>query len=176
MKRNAFSFPLLLLFFAASAILNGADVPAVAITVKQNGKVVKQTESDANGNFVIGSLPEGPYSMEFRARRSEAFKNQQFSIGVDGIKQAGSQGVAGDSLVGGVAVNVEVPRGSTVRGQIAIGTGAGKKLVWVPPMLGSNMPGHWAEEGSADHILSMNRGNVRRENIQRIQDKGVTPR
>lgn len=176
MKKTLCSLLLLFLFVASSAVLNGANVPSVAITVKQNGKVVKQTQTDDNGNFVLGSLPEGAYSLEFRARRLEAFRNQQFSIGVDGIRQSGSQGVAGDSLVGGVAVNVEVPRGSTVRGQIAVGTGAGKKLVWVPPMLGSNMPGHWAEEGSADHILSMNRGNVRRENIQRIQDKGVTPR
>ena len=125
--------------------------------------------------LLSGLFPRG-YSFEFRARRSDAFKNQQFAIGVDGITQSGSQGgISGDSLLGGVAVNVEVAAGSTVRGQIAVGSDLARKMVWVPPMLGSNLPGHWAEQGSADEILSRTRGNVRRETIQKIQDKGVTP-
>lgn len=177
MKRKFRTLLLLLVFLVSSAVSSFAVVPAVDITVKQKGKVVKETQSDRNGVFVIGTLPKGAYSFEFRARRSDAFKNQQFSIGVDGITQSGNQGgISGDSLVGGVAVNVEVAAGSTVRGQIAVGNDlARKKMVWVPPILGSNMPGRWAEEGSADEILSRTRGNVRRETIQKIQDKGVTP-
>jgi carboxypeptidase family protein len=172
MKKNSRILLLLLVFFVSSAVPGFAVVPAVSVTVKQKGKVVKQAQSDSDGNFVIGTLPRGDYSLEFRARRSDSFKQQTFSIGVDGIKQSGSQGgISGDSLIGGVAVNVEVASGSTVRGQIAIGQM--KKLVWIPPMLGSNLPGRWAEEGSAEEIFSRTRGNVRREAIQRIQDKAV---
>lgn len=167
----------LLVFLISSTVSVLAVVPTVSITVKQKGKVVRETASDQDGNFVIGTLPKGAYSLEFRARRSAAFKNQQFAIGVDGITKSGSQGgISGGSLVGGVAVNVEVAGGSTVRGQIAVGTDLSRKiLVWVPPMLGSNLPGHWSEKGSADEVFSRTRGNVRRETIQRIQDKGVTP-
>jgi hypothetical protein len=162
-------------FFIVSAVCQAA--PPVNITVKQRpgGKIVKQLKTDSSGNFALGSLAPGAYTLEFRAQQSTDVRNKQFSLALDGTKASGKQSVAGNSLVGGVALNVEVGPAANVTGQVGAGPDAAQKkqMVWIPPMLGSHMPGHWAEKGSAEEIASRTRGNIRRESIQKIQDKAV---
>jgi hypothetical protein len=175
MKNATRYFLILLASFVASARGEAASAPAVDITVKDRlrGRVVKQVTTDARGNFLIGTLPEGSYVLEFRAKAAPDLKNQQFSIAVDGTKQSGKQGgITGNSLVAGVALNVEVARGSKVSGQVGVGANALEKtkMVWIPPMLGSHQPGRWVEEGSAEEILSRTRGNVRTDQMRQIQD------
>ena len=171
----------LVLFVVFVALARGgvASTPIIDITVKERprGRVVKQVSTDASGTFVIGTLPDGSYLLEFRARAAQDLKKQQFSIAVDGIKQSGKQGgISGNSLVGGVALNVEVARGSKVTGEVAVGANAQPKtkMVWVPPMLGSHRPGHWVEKGSAEEILSRTRGNVRTDQVRQLQDNALT--
>jgi hypothetical protein len=147
MKNATRFFLVLLVSLVASARGEAASAPAVDITVKDRprGRVVKQVTTDARGNFFVGTLPEGPYVFEFRAKAAPDLKKQQFSIAVDGIRKSGKQGgIAGNSLVGGVALNVEVARGSNVSGQVSVGANAPQKtkMVWIPPMLGSHQPGH----------------------------------
>ena len=162
-------------FFVVSAVCEAA--PPVNITVKQkpSGKIVKQLKTDSSGNFAIGTLAPGAYTLEFRAQQSTDVRNKQFSLAVDGTKASGKQSVAGNSLVGGVALNVEVGPAANVTGQVAAGPDAAQKkeMVWIPPMLGSHMPGHWAEKGSAEEIASRTRGRVSKERIQQLQEKGV---
>jgi hypothetical protein len=179
MKNAIRCFLVLLVVLVASTRGGAASAPAINITVKEKprGRIVKQVTTDANGNFVIGTLPEGAYLLEFRAKAASGWKRQQFSIAVDGIRQPGKQGgISGNSLVGGIVLNVEVARNSKVSGQIAVGADAQPKaqMVWIPPMLGSNRPGHWVEKGSAEEILSRTRGAVRTDQVRQMQDNALT--
>ncbi len=164
---------LLSVFFAASTIYAGANAPGVDVTVKQrpSGKIVKQLKTDSGGNFAIGSLPPGAYTLEFRSKRPMDVKNKQFSIAIAGTKASGKQNVAGDSLVGGIALNVDVGPGANVSGQIAAGPNVAekKKMVWIPRKIGSNLPGHWAEEGSSDALEAKTQGTLSRDKVQQMQ-------
>jgi hypothetical protein len=166
-------FVLFTLFLAT--VVYGAT-PSVHITVKQKpgGKIVKQIKTDANGNFALGSLPAGAYTLEFRSQKPTDVRDKQFSIAIDGTKTSGKQSVAGNSLAGGVALNVEVGPAAKVTGQVATGPTAAqkKKMVFMPPMVGSNMPGRWVEEGSPEEIASRSRGIISKDRIQNLQSKG----
>jgi hypothetical protein len=174
MKTILRSILLLAALFAATAVF---AVPTVNITVKQTagGQTVKQVKTDSAGNFWLGSLPAGQYTLEFRSPRSPQLKNMEFFIAIDGTKKTGTQGgISGGSLVGGVAVNVEVGPSAHVTGQIAVGPDAAqrKQMVYVPPLLGSHMPGKWVEKGSAEAVLPRNQGQIRTEDIRKWQDHG----
>jgi hypothetical protein len=159
-------------FFAACAVCAAKGVPGVDITVKSGGKTVKQVKTDASGNFAVGTLPEGPYTLEMRAKNSPELKNKQVSITVKGTKQSGSlEHVKGEQLIAGAALKVEVARGANVTGQI----GVGAKMVWIPPMLGSNRPGHWVEEDSAEAKTSKSRGSMSNQSVQKMQESASNP-
>lgn len=49
----------------------------------------------------------------------------------------------------------------------------GKKLVWLPKQLGSNLPGHWVEAGSAEAKQAMIVTNYSIKDIQDRQNQGV---
>jgi hypothetical protein len=161
MKNIARLTPLLLTLFVASAVYGA---PVISVTVKQNpgNKIVKQVTTSNDGRFQIGNLAPGGYTFEFRSQRSADVKDRQFSIAVDGTKTKGKQSVAGNSLVSGVAVTVQVGPNAHVTGQVVAGatTALKKRMVWAPPLLGSNMPGRWVEEGSAEHVSSKHRINA----------------
>ncbi|HMG03947.1 MAG TPA: carboxypeptidase-like regulatory domain-containing protein [Chthoniobacterales bacterium] len=137
-------------FLLASAIYAASPVINISVKQKAGGKVIKQVSTDASGSFSVGTLPAGAYTLEFRSRNAEEVKDKGFSLSVNGTKTTGKQTVTGKSLVTGVALTIEVAPASTVTGQIATGANVKKKMVWVPPALGSNQPGHWVEEGSAE--------------------------
>ena len=164
------------LFFASAAF---AASPSVSVAVKQRpgGRLVKQVTTDPSGNFTLGALPPGAYVLEFRSQKPTDASNKQFSLSVAGTKTTGTQSVAGKSLVTGVALNVEVGPNAKVSGQIAIGPTAAvkKKMVWIPAMLGSNRPGHWVEEDSAEAKLSRTRGIIPTNQIQNMQANSYNP-
>ena len=144
------------------------------------GKAAFKGATDAKGVFATAKLQPGKYVVQFNARSADV-KGKNYAIVVSaGTKKVTANAVAGEKFsAGGVALKVDVGPGLNVTGQIAAESNTtmknGRKMVWIPPMLGSNMPGHWAEEGSAEEVASRTRGNVRRDSIQRIQDKGVSP-
>lgn len=177
MKNMTRGIPLLLVAFAASALYGGQTAPGVAgveITVKQTsgGKTMKQAKSDASGNFVVGSLPEGAYTFEFRAKNLPDMKKKQVTISVAGTKKSGQlDKIPGDHLVSGVALKVEAAKGANVTGQIT----TGPRMVWIAPMLGSNRPGHWVEEDSAEAKASSSRGKMSKQSVQKMQENAYNP-
>lgn len=161
-------------FLVVCAIGRAAGVPGVEVTVKQSagGKTMKQVKTDAAGNFVIGALPEGNYTVEFRAKNSPELKKKHVSITVKGAKKSGSlEHVKGEQLVAGAALKLDVARGANLTGQIT----SGAKMVWIPPILGSNRPGHWVEEDSAEAKASKTRGDMSTQSVQKMQDNAYNP-
>ena len=154
-----------------------ANVAGVDVTVKKNGKAFYQGKTDTSGSFTTNSLEPGAYSVELRAPKSMNLKGQKLAIAVSAGKGAPRQSNAdGGHLHGGVAMNVDVPKASRLTGQVTqAGKVAadsaqapkgmekvkanvkiinGKRHVWVPGPIGSNMGGRWVEEGSAAAALS----------------------
>ena len=162
---------LVLAAFAASGAF--AASPPVEVTVRHTsgGQLMEKVMTDSGGNFALKKLPAGAYTLEFRCKNSSDLKNEQFTLTVSGTRQAGTQGgITGTSLVGGVALNVEMVLGAKVTGQIATGAYAGKKknLYWAPQILGSNIAGHWTENGS--EIPAYNVVRLAPDVIQKMQD------
>ena len=132
--------------------------------------------------------------MEFRAANVPALKGQQLSISVTAGKQPPRQANAsGKHLGGGVAINVDVARPSKLSGTISSGGAAaaettkapegyekvkanvkvinGKRYVWVPGAIGSNMGGKWVEEGTEGAALRTNRRGGDDQVLRSIQDQ-----
>jgi hypothetical protein len=71
-------------------------------------------------------------------------------------------------------MKVDVTAGLNISGQVATGADgpvskSGKKMVWIPKKTGSNMPGHWAEEGSAEAQEAKSAGTLSNDQIQKMQ-------
>lgn len=133
-----------------------AAVPPITVTVVSGGgKPAFKGVTDSKGTFTTSNLPAGNYTVQFNAN-SAAVKGHNYSVVVSaGKKKVQNASVAGEKFNGGgVAMKVDVGSNSNISGQVAQTekVASEKKMVWIPPMLGSNRPGHWAEEGSAEAI------------------------
>lgn len=72
-----------------------------------------------------------------------------YSIKIEGAKRAVNRsGLTTDDLLAGVDLEVQLGPGARIHGQVA--AGASKNMVWLPREPGSNLPGRWVEEGSAE--------------------------
>ena len=176
MKTSVFSALFILAVFVASESF--AATPTVEITARQisNGKAVEKVTTDATGTFQLQALPAGHYTLEFRCRKSPDLKAKQFTLTIRGTRQIGTQGgIAGTSLVGGVALNVEVGPGATVVGQIATGVDAAtaQTMYWQPQLLGSNIAGHWTTD--KHRAPGYNIVNVPNDIFQKMQDETGAP-
>ena len=160
------------------ASVHGASVPGLDITVKKDGKPVYRGKTDASGSFSTANMEPGAYSIELRSPKTLNLKGQQLAISVIAGKQKPRESKAdGGHLQAGVAMTVEVPRPAKLIGKVnSIGALAaqptgpvpagyervkanvkvinGKRHVWVPAPIGSNMGGKWVEEGSEAAALS----------------------
>lgn len=143
------------ILFAVTAF---GGVPPVNVTVVgAGGKASFKGVTDSKGFFATANLPPGNYAVQF-VTDSSAVKGNNYSIVVSAGKKKVSAGpVRGEKLgKGGVAVKVDVGPGLNITGQIVTAMSGpvkdGKKMVWIPPQLGSHQPGHWAEEGSAEAV------------------------
>jgi hypothetical protein len=177
MKTTRGTVLVLFLFVASAAYAAYVASPTVSITVKQRpgGRFVKQVTTNASGDFSLGALPAGAYVLEFRSPNPTDARNRQFSLWVAGTINTGTQNVAGNSLVTGVALDVEVGPNANVNGQITTGPTAAvrTRMIWIPAMLGSNFPGHWVWEDSAEAKLSRSRGIILAEHVRNMQDRSV---
>ena len=173
---------------AASANVAGLD-----ITVKKNGKAVFKGKTDTRGNFTTGALDAGAYSVELRSPGSMDLKGQKLAISVTAGKNAPLQSTAnGAHLRAGVAMTVDVDKTAPLRGQVTqagrvveapapegyekvranVKVINGKRHVWVPAPLGSNMGGRWVEEGTEGAVLkTSNKKGGDAEVLQKIQDQ-----
>ena len=161
----------LALLFTATAI---AGVPPVNVTVSNSGKAAFKGKTDAKGTFATGKLTPGNYTVQFNSDSAEV-KGKKYAIVVAAGKKKVTASVVGEKFAkGGVAMKVDVPAGLNITGQVAADEGPvsknGKKMVWITPQLGSNMPGHWVEEDSPEAVAAKNAGTLRRDSIQKMQD------
>jgi hypothetical protein len=161
-KNRTRSFLFCTVAFATSVIYGSQEasgVYGVDVVVKQ--KPGKHAVTDPNGNFALEALPPGSCTLSFRARRAKdlAVWNRltsdkvtvatSYSIKIEGTKSpVNRNGLTSDKLLAGVDIAVEVGSGAKVRGQVL--PAGSRKMVWVAHRTGSNMPGHWAEEGSEE--------------------------
>lgn len=169
MKNMVRGIVLSLLLIAACMVYG--DVPSMGVTVSDAaGNAAFKGRTNANGTFATRNLRTGHYVVQFNAT-SVAVKGNYYALVVSsGNKKVSASAVPGEKLTGGgVAMRVDVGAGLNITGQVAPDLNA-KIMVWIPPVLGSNMPGHWAEKGSAEEISSRTRGTVPRSKIQKIQD------
>jgi hypothetical protein len=160
--------------FATSLIYGGQEptgVAAVNVTVKQNRSTHAVT--DAHGNFVLDPLPAGSYTLLVRAPSAKEMQETtrnvmvvgtSYSIKIEGTKRAANQDhLPSNKLVAGVDIPIEVGSGVKVRGQV-LANGV-KRFVWIPRSPDSNLPGHWAEEGTAEAVPSHNVTEIRRTDL-----------
>jgi hypothetical protein len=145
--------------FATSVIYGSQEasgVYGIDVVVKQ--KPSNHAVTDPNGNFALESLPPGSYTLSFRARPAKDLRSStrdkvivatSYSIKIEGTKSpANRSGLTSDKILAGVDIAVQVGSGAKVRGRVL--PAGSKKMVWVPQRVGSNFPGHWAEEGSEE--------------------------
>jgi hypothetical protein len=176
MKNLSRSLFLVVGLFAGTIAFGG--VPPMTVTVSSaGGKASFKGTTDSKGAFATSSLPTGNYVVQFNANAA-AVKGSHYSVVVSaGKKKVSASAVPGEKFVGGgVAMKVDVGAGLNITGQVVSDekvSKSGKKMVWIPPVLGSHMPGHWAEEGSAEEVQSRNRGIIGKDRIQEMQSKGV---
>ena len=171
MKTALRNLILLCAFFTASMSFGG--VSPVKVTVfNSNGAVAFTGATDSSGTFATPSLAPGNYVVQFNSTR---LQDNSYAV----IVSAGNKKVVANSVArqqfagGGIAMRVSVGSGLNITGNIVSATnadGSAKIMVWVPQMLGSNMPAHWAEKGSAEEVTSRTRGIIHRYSLVKMQD------
>src|SRR4051794_28378237 len=139
----------------ASASLSFGALPQLTVTVADSGgKQAFKGSTNAKGTFATGTLKPGNYTVQFNAA---GVKGGSYALVISaGSKKVSSDGVAGEKFEkGGVAMKIDVASGLNITGQVTTGLQTkvdsnGKKMVWIPKKLGSNLPAHWAAEDSAE--------------------------
>ena len=158
---------------AASVSYGGEEpkgVAAVNVALKQNPK--KKAVTDDQGNFVLSAVP-GSYTLFVWGPSAKDLKQTTgsvmivataYSIKVEGAKRSANQNnITSDKLIAGVDIPIVVGSDGKVQGRV-LAEGL-KRFVWVPKSSSSNLPGHWAEEGSADAVPSHNMTQISRKDM-----------
>ena len=173
----------LLTGLALALLLSPAQggVPAIKVIVSDaSGKVAFKGVTQADATFATSSLPSGEYVVQFGATNDELKGNQYLLVVSAGKKKVIADAVAGEQFAGGgVAMKVQVGAGLRITGQVAneqsvIAKGYtkvrvvnGKRYVWVPARLGTNLGPHWELETLAPaHNLSY----ITNETMRKLQD------
>jgi hypothetical protein len=164
MKPMTLGIVFLLVALATPVINGGQPAPGPGSGVAGVDVIVKQRPSDhkvtdARGNFALDALAAGSYTLTFRALKAEDLHHStsektivatSYSINIAGAKRAvNKSGLTSDDLVAGRDIDVDLEAGARVRGQVV--AVALKNMVWIPKEPGSNVPGRWVQEGSAEH-------------------------
>ena len=160
--------------FAASLTYGSEEpngVAAVNVALKQNPK--KKAVTDAQGNFVLSALPAGSYTLFVWGPSAKDLHQTtgnvmivatSYSIKVEGAKRSPDQDhLTSDRLIAGIDIPVVVGPSGNIRGRV-LGEGL-KRFVWVPRRSNTNLPGHWAEEGSAEAVPSHNMTQITRKDM-----------
>ena len=148
-----------------------SGVAAVNVALKQNPK--KKVVTDAQGNFVLSALPAGSYTLFVWGPSAKDLKQTTgsvmivataYSIKVEGAKRSANQNnITSDKLIAGVDIPIVVGSDGKVQGRV-LAEGL-KRFVWVPQRPGTNLPGYWAEEGSAEAVPSHNITRITRKDL-----------
>lgn len=159
-----------------------AGVPPMNVSVSdESGKAAYKGATNASGTFATGKLKAGKYVVQLNSK-SPVVKGNSYAVVVSaGSKKVASNSVAGEKFNGGgVALKVDVGNGLNITGQVAEETKGpvtkdGKKMVWIPPALGSNVPGRWVPEDSAEAKTSRSRTHMSTKEVQRMQESASAP-
>ena len=162
--------------------LGAGAVPPISVTISDaGGKAAYKGNTNSAGAFATTKLQPGNYTVQLRST-SPAVKGNHYAVVVSsGTKKVSASAVAGEKLSGGgVALKVDVGAGLNITGQVAAEDKSsvnanGKKMVWIPPQLGSHQPGHWVEEGSAEALAAKTAGTMSNDAVRRYQDSGRSP-
>lgn len=166
----------------AVAFAYGGGIPKLNVTVSDSGgSAAFKGATTTNGTFTTSTLKAGNYVVQFNAAGPMP-KGSHYGLVVSaGTKKVTAKAVPGEKFNGGgIAMKVAVGTGLNITGQISAETSpvskSGKKMVWIPQQLGSNLPGHWAEEGSAEAMSAKAAGSLDSQDVQeRFKNQGVTP-
>ena len=169
-----------LLCIAVSMAYGG--VPAMNVSVSdESGRSAFKGATNANGTFATSKLKSGKYTVQLNSK-SPSVKGSSYAVVLSaGSKKVAANSVAGEKFNGGgVALKVDVGNGLNITGQVAEETKGpttkdGKKMVWIPPALGSNLPGRWVPEDSAEAQTSKSRTQLSTKEVQRMQESSSNP-
>ena len=145
-----------------------------------SGKAAYKGATNSSGTFATTKLAPGNYTVQLRSQ-NPAVKGNHYAIVVSsGKKKVAASAVPGEKFNGGgVALKVEVGNGLNITGQVAeeakTAMKDGKKMVYIPPTLGSNMPGRWVPEDSAEAKTSKSRTHLSTKEVQRMQESASNP-
>jgi hypothetical protein len=179
MKKMISSVALSLFCLAVTTAYGG--VPPMNVSVSdESGKAAYSGATNASGTFATAKLKPGKYVVQLNSK-SSAVKGHNYAVVVSaGSKKVAANSVPGEKFTGGgVALKVDVGNGLNITGQVAEESKTvmkdGKKMVYIPPALGSNMPGRWVPEDSAEAKASKSRTHLSNKEVQRMQESGSAP-
>ena len=163
----------LVFLLVASVAFSASAAPGIDVIISERStsKLAHKGKTDSRGYFETKGLSPGAYTVEMRSSKPKEWEESSLWIGVSGGKKlVTAKAVPGTKLGGGgLALIVEVGRGSKITGQVV----TGKKMVWLPPQIGSNFPGHWVEHDSPELVPAYNVNRMSLDNVRRIQEKGT---
>jgi hypothetical protein len=158
---------------ATASVVCGA-IPEMTVTVSDaSGKAAYKGSTGTTGMFTTGTLKPGAYVVQFNAKSADV-KGSNYALVVSaGTKKVVANAVEGEKFAaGGVAVRISVESGSSITGRVASDLQTmlkdGKKLVWIPQQLGSQLPGRWVLADSAEARQAQ---TVRSYSFKNIQDR-----
>ncbi len=165
---NRFPRHVLLLFLSLLTASVAHALPSMEVAVSDaNAKLAFKGKTQANGTFTTGDLRPGQYVVRFSSKSAALRGDSYLLILAVGKKPFVSNPVPGEKFAGGgVAIRIDVTRPIRVTGQVESARSLaldkvkvinGKRYFWVKAM-GTNLGGHWIEEGSAGagNVVSFN--------------------
>lgn len=162
-----------------SATAYGATLSLNVTVFDAGGKVVFQSLTKENASFTTRNLRPGNYVVRFNTTKTAPKEARYLLVLAAGEKKVIATDVPGEKIAaGGVAMRVAIARSAQITGQISeepvmaltnthVKVIAGKRYSWAQMETGSNLGGHWVEEGA-----SAQRNIVRfsADEMRKIQD------
>ncbi|MEQ1354097.1 MAG: hypothetical protein ABLT11_08765 [Candidatus Acidiferrum sp.] len=164
---------LFVIIVAASDVFAVDPQIRVAVRERASGRLLEYRRTDSRGNFTLGSLPAGAYTLEFRSLKAPQLTGQEFLLIIAGAKENGMlSGIPGSDLARGVAINIAVGADSRVSGQMGTAAKGPRKglLVWVPPDIGSHAAGHWADAGAGATVPMHGTTSISLQALKKMQE------
>lgn len=148
-----------------------------------------KTSSDGAGKFTFSNLPPGEYTLTLTrdSLRRSRINSEDVKVNVAAPKRL--FGVYADRVSTGVPLSVgsagvvsgqvyytqqiseaalKAQRMEKVRANVKVMNG--KRYVWVPGPIGTNMGGRWVPEGTDEAVLSHDKTGAHGEAMRKIQD------
>jgi hypothetical protein len=181
MMKNSFRNLLLAVVICAATAVSAAAASINVIVSDSGGKPAFKGSTDSKGVFATSKLKKGNYTVQFNSK-DPSVKGSSYAIVISaGKKKVAADSVAGEKFAaGGVAMKIDVGEGLNITGQVSAPIKTmvdknGKKMVWIPKKLGSNLPGHWAPEDSAEAKEAKVAGSLSRKQVDDLQNRMSAP-